>query len=513
MKRLYDDSLPRYWHTFILPGETPEEYFKEHWEYDKEHDIKFNPLEEPYRKYKRIRDSLEGGRGYVDSDFFRIFHRNGDSYFSLQGKLPVAGKENEYEMKGLGSIRAKDTYMVDDLLEVRPELKNDFYFTVNSYYRAHKWKYQTGLNGIHRKESNLSYLNACYVDIDVGRFEDEEILKHFDWRQALFYSIMLQEDDVIPRVSIYAKSGRGLYLFWLLEEGTEAFPEKVARYKKINKAIQKLILPGIFVDTPGDAARVLRVDGSINRVAKEAVSYYLDDNECEGLKTYSLDELENILVEEPDVKLRKAEKFIEKSSGSQAMPNRAKGGISVNAQRLEDALKLFGHNGGFRKGKRYTSLKYIIRFMRLSMHNREEILEQVTELSRGCNPSYPSKGEENDIPVCDIIKQEYSGKSGIPLNLRHDYLAEFFEVDEQLSEKLSLRTIRPIPHCPPKKPLAARKSDRKGAIIEILRGAAESSYADISKDLSEKHGIKATRMTVMRDLRELKKKSPELFPL
>jgi hypothetical protein len=140
--------------------------------------------------------------------------------------------------------------------------------------------------------------------------------------------------------------------------------------------------------------------------------------------------------------------------------------------------------------------------MRLANYKETEIISSVSKLAGRCNPPYPTPGEANDIPVTDIVRHELAGKGGLPLNLRNEYLANFFEVDMECAERLRLHSIRPA-----KAPVVTagmKISARHKAIIEIL-SKGRCSHANLVKGLAGQYGIEVTKTTVIRDIRILQK--------
>lgn len=91
----------------------------------------------------------------------RTIHRADDGYLSF------ARKDEEGGMMANFSIQARElTEMFPAIVQW---LTKDAYFTVNSSYRVADRLDKTGLPAPLRKEKHLRYLNACYVDLDVGR--------------------------------------------------------------------------------------------------------------------------------------------------------------------------------------------------------------------------------------------------------------------------------------------------------------------------------------------------------
>jgi hypothetical protein len=517
----------------ILPYESPEEYFKNYETYDKRHYCYMNPFEHIYREYRELCEILEDG-SEITPEYFKIFHRHPESYIGLISKS--CGR-----MKGLGFVKAKEIEDTLDFLneEHKELIKYDFYFTVNSYYRSKGWEYpETGLKGINRKESNLSYLNTCYVDIDVGRpaknyyfqdgksvdsleylcgFEDllgikkespdeKSMSKNYTWNQALLASILLQRDEVIPEVSFYAKSGRGLYLFWLLKPGVKALQQNIEKYKAINREIQERISELMFADSIMDAARILRVPGSLHSNNNEYVTYCMHPQN-EAPPEYSLDELQNFLELSQKGKKEKESKYLDKAIKKGSAPKRSSGVVASSSNRLEDILKISEHYNGFKHGKRYTSLKIAIRVARLAAWKEKDILRMALDLAAQCDPPYPYKDEANDIPVKKLLEQEFTGRGGLPLALRNDYLANFFEVNVDLAEQLSLNSIRP-PGAVRNNVETCKEKNKKlreaiqEAIIEISK-EKNCSQNEYLKLLEAEYGISVSKTTLRRNLKAL----------
>jgi hypothetical protein len=106
-------------------------------------------------------------------------------------------------------------------------LAKDAYFTVNGMHRAAPFESRhTGLPAVWRREKCLRYLNACYVDLDVGRDfgTGEECLT---WRDAVAVLGNMMDAGQLPQSSIFARSGRGVYVFWALhDEDNQTLPPR-----------------------------------------------------------------------------------------------------------------------------------------------------------------------------------------------------------------------------------------------------------------------------------------------
>ncbi|MCP4216412.1 MAG: hypothetical protein GY765_17310, partial [bacterium] len=111
----------------------------------------------------------------------------------------------------------------------------------------------------------------------------------------------LMDAGIIPHASIIARSGRGMYLLWLLHRHLdETKPEtgylnRIVLYKQINKELCSR-LEALSADSQAiDAARVLRVPGSTHSGSQKKVQYMIQAGEDGGTFTYSLEELGDFL--------------------------------------------------------------------------------------------------------------------------------------------------------------------------------------------------------------------------
>jgi hypothetical protein len=448
-------------------------------------------------------------------DCIRMFHRHPECYVSLLRK--------EDGLKPVGSVVVADfDKEFSRLKQDHSELvENDLYFTVNTYYTAEKkWRRvkNSGLYYPRRKEKNLQYLNACYVDIDVGRSEDENEKKRYTDYQALWMVLVLESVGVIPQCSVYARSGRGLYLFWIIKS-TRAFPENLQLYKVINKTLANKISEFVFADPVAiDGARVLRVYGSYHSTAGEMVNYWPSfmEEDCVDEAERALPSLDslaqelNVSIKNPvaPVKINKMKQALNPGS----VPSRVNGPKACADNRLRDLLKIENHKGGFKQGKRYTSIKLAIRFMKDLGMDKRTVLKYSEELAQRCNPPYPTEEESNDVPVQNIVNDVYKGKSGLPAIFKNDYLANFFEVDDKVAESLDLKSIMPESIRKARfKPYAEIIKERRNTIVKAVWAIGEDYTHKAVVQYLAGEGVNVSRTTVLNDLKILEKE--KLIPL
>ena len=229
-------------------------------------------------------------------ELLRAIHRSPDSYVGFVRKPSSANPHEARGFENLGSISTCE-------LEVRfptllPWLEQDSYFTVNGSYRVAPWKNRiTGLPDVWRGENRLRRLNACFVDLDVGRPKSAKLEQRLTWWEAIGAVHVLVADGQLPPVSVVASSGRGAYVFWLLHDERDphlpprAWAETILWYKEINRAIGERLMH--LAADPGahDAARVLRLPDTLHSTARQPVLYYLQTGADGRTPTYALTEL------------------------------------------------------------------------------------------------------------------------------------------------------------------------------------------------------------------------------
>lgn len=150
--------------------------------------------------------ALHRGAGYSSDD-------GSDSYVTF-ARVNKAG-----DFENLFSLTVEE--LNSNFSRAAEFLTHDAYFSVNGLYRTAPFLSDvTGLPGVWRQEKHLRYLNACYLDLDVGRdpksgASDTQCLTVDDASQKLLVMI---RDGSLLNPSMSARSGRGLYLFWFLRD-------------------------------------------------------------------------------------------------------------------------------------------------------------------------------------------------------------------------------------------------------------------------------------------------------
>ena len=266
-------------------------------------------------------------------------------------------------------------------------------------------------------------------------------------------AMILEEQGTIPPVSVYARSGRGIYLFWLLEPVKFHYEKHwiLTNYKACNRALVDSIrgnaglplLPGDHLAT--DGARILRIPSSIHTSTGARVCYWpsrLDDVDPERI--YTLEQMMNFLqvkdaTPSPD---SPAVTIFKRAAAPFSTPARANGVKASMKYRLADAEKLFRERL-ITKGKRYHSLRTMTLFHLYAGTEEAEAVKHLEKLARFCRPPYPTRGEANDIPVKTVVGRAYHDEDKRPFLFSNQVLAKFWNIDKETAERLELRVLRP----------------------------------------------------------------------
>lgn len=242
-----------------------------------------------------------------------LLHRGGGAHVNFL-KKPQSSPTPNARPVGFGIAGLPVDQVIAEWPKLSTWLQEDGYFSVNSSYRGAPWlSKETGYPGPWRKEKHLKSLNACYVDLDVGRPESDNPAQRLSWREALSKVLELSFQGVLPMPSMVSLSGRGLHLYWVLEGLMHLFyPHAMGRrnlwhdlwfYKHVNKALASILqLAGADVGS-FDAARVLRVPGTRHSTSGHRTLFLLVEDyslipkkpSYSRVRSYTIDRLADFL--------------------------------------------------------------------------------------------------------------------------------------------------------------------------------------------------------------------------
>jgi hypothetical protein len=300
-------------------------------------------------------------------------HRHEDGYIAF------ATERDGDDFRPLVSIKASELETWFPLY--RDQLLKDSYVGINADWRLRNYGAQGDAYGypLHRSD-RLRYINACYVDIDTYKLG-------LDVGTVIGRIINLQDSGQMPHAGMIVRSGQGLWLLWLihdvedLELSQRAFPDKLDIYARIQNAIIELLLPLGADMAARDAARHLRIPGSLNTTSETNVEWWVQGCNQSGY-VYSLPQL---------VKLFKAIPS-RRHHGELVAHNLAKrrGWVALNARRLRDFNVLRSlRGGGFSEGCRNNAAKVYAWLLRCNALGSADVYGMVSAMAGQCHPPLP----------------------------------------------------------------------------------------------------------------------------
>lgn len=339
-------------------------------------------------------------------------HRHHDGYISL-----AAGSGDDF--RPVVAIRASEfeTYFP----AFREQLLKDSYVSINASWRLRKWGPDGAAHGYPKHDSeNMRYLCACYADLDFYRVG-------LDVPEVLGALVDYQDKRKIPPASIIVRSGRGLWVLWLIhahsgaknvprkshetQDATSsppavlqletssprgvylgstssppagaqgAFPEKVRLYLAIQREIHRR-LATLGADA-FDLARHIRIPGSFSTKSEGVVEWWVPGG-FGSLNTYSLDDLAAVFGVNGAMTGPIAGAFRERPASSVAA--RRRGWEALNARRLREFEVLRMCRGGFQEGHRNRAVLLFAWLLRCNGVTRADAEVELRRLAAQCRP-------------------------------------------------------------------------------------------------------------------------------
>ena len=365
------------------------------------------------RKFPTSPATVNPSRPYVDP--IEWIHRGNDGWIPFTRM--VDGKWQELYSAPAMRLPSLFDGIADDL-------DRDSYFGIHSMIHpgAKNNPRHPSLPKALRKADKVKYLNAAWVDLDFYKLDME-------LHEVIAMVILSQQQGVIPPASLFADSGRGLWMIWLLHDpdtghGPRAWPDKKVLWAKIMGELYRR-LTTIGADRQAkDLARVTRVPGSLNTKVSKRVAYWVQADQAGRPFIYTLSELKESLKLTSDA-LTPLEVEVEESAlpapaPAKALPapsewdgreksrwgDRSKGRYSARGRKgytarwlyaLNDFKTLRAMRGAFSKGCRnHAALVYAFILWRHRLPF-ENIAFEVGQLGRECVPPLTDREIDNAI--------------------------------------------------------------------------------------------------------------------
>lgn len=211
-----------------------------------------------------------------------------------------------------------------------------------------------------RQVKNIRHLNYLYSDIDLSTYDKQEAIYHI-WDLVL--------KDIIPEPTEVNDSGRGLHVYWRIEDAPYA---ALPTWQNLQDYLYQK-LKHIGADPKAtDAVRLLRIVGTINsKTGTECVNLIKNDN------IYSMVDLrEKYLNYKPAVtKEKKA------ATKSKVITNKLFNAYSLHTTRLSDLIKIVELRNGDMKGCRNMAVHCFAYWCGIYERDTEVLTERVHEFN------------------------------------------------------------------------------------------------------------------------------------
>lgn len=359
-------------------------------------------------------------------DGFVPFYRKHGGKFEGVASIPVA--ELETMLPGMVDVLAEDGFAA-----------------VNTMFRPGKSKSPLvpGAWGARRRKNEVRWVNACLVDLDVGR-EGAEGAEGLTIGQTVGALIDAQDQGAIPPVSIYARSGRGMYALWCLKaQDGNAQPGMgwaIDTAERINRELCHR-LEALAADRRAvDAARVIRIPGTRHSKAGTKAQYWIAAGDDGHGITYTLDELSHALqlplpCSNPRPQIRRAG-----TADPIASAHGRRGAQTLWSRRYHEAVKIADAMGGIPEGRRRICITMIGIFAYRSGMTGAQVRETMRAIAKGCSPPYPGY---DDTPTDTLVAEVLGNRTGFRNRLSKDALGKMFNVNFNMAMALDLQSLLP----------------------------------------------------------------------
>lgn len=396
----------------------------------------------------------------LDVPMIELTHRDPDGYIAIMRKPP-----GEDKLKPIYSIRVRELRTM--LPELIDQLLQDGYATVNCMKAPRKRKGRT----IYRTKDLVKTLQACYSDLDYYKTEQLDTFK-----KAYAVLHMMVANEWVPWPSIVARSGRGMYVFWLFEKPVEYNKNQDELYRQTQGRLNT-ILSRLGADPRAkDATRVLRIPGSYHTEAKARVHYTANYNGDGELVTYTLDALADSL-NKPIIEPAAVEKKRLLPTGPRQLPEikPAKAGQPLDAgslmpkhlpkadspekyparRRIFDLIKIAESRGGIAPDYRHFFLwRYACCLSGLGIYAKD-LFDRVWQINRtACKP--PQTAAEIHAACHKAYRLIFA--NGKVRGIRGSTIADELGVTAEEAQRLELTAILP------RVERERRESERRGRV-------------------------------------------------
>lgn len=447
-----------------------------------------------------------------DSALIQLIHRGHDGFISISRKN-YSKPGDPYE--GICNIPANSLPGLFEQLV--PLTQEDSFFGINGFYRGSFAKNRFGLvddagnllKSEFRKSEGLRYLTACWADLDCHNLGIEA-------GTVIGAVINAQNKGLIPPVSIFTQSGRGVWLFWILNGHDYSTPQPHARSysEKVDlwAAIQGTILTKLSAlgadANANDKVHITRIPGSINTKSGVRVSHWVHMDKDGKVPNYSLTELAagfGVVQRVSRTRPAGQVKNTYQVRASKGHPGRWK-------RAEQNFLRLWNMRGGFGPGSRNGAVWVYSIILKSLNQNDMQIENAMMELFRSF------KGQNTEpYTLAEMRATMKAAKRPTNHQLRNQVFADKLDIStDEVSilpgwKAASRFGYTPEPSTTLKK---SQVTERRRRLIRefVERQAGRIPTGDELRDLIENAGLdRPAKATVLKDLKALGIENPRCW--
>lgn len=362
------------------------------------------------------------------------------------------------------------------------------------------------LPDVYRRTPGLSRLNAAYIDLDIYKAETLTTVE-----QTIDAVMAMTEQGDIPVPSIIVRSGRGVWLLWLLIDPSTGLPPvagsaSVRLHQEIERGMQPRFAPFGADPAAKDAARVMRVPGSVHGGTGQRVSFHPETDQAGEMPLYTLPQLATAfrITSQPDrpTPTRPPAPAVHLNSPTGKRRSKRGGWTPVYRARLRQFRKLERLRGGYREGCRNHAALLLAVFLYRLRVREPEIMEQVYEFGGNCGP--PLSERECKRAVSSAMTGKYQ-------KFLNDTISDWLDIAPDEARQLKTwkaATRFPRPKLASKGQNGSRRDRRELREQQILSLISQHGGEVLSSrrlaQLLKKEGHQVTHTTVWKDMKRMK---------
>jgi hypothetical protein len=442
------------------------------------------------------------------ADPIMMIHRNHNGFITFHTK------DDDGTFENLFAVPANElsTYFPGFL----PDLDQNSFYSVNGYYKGiGKSKLHPDLPLPWRRGNALRWLTSCFADLDIYK-------AGLTFGQALGMAIDAQDDGIIPPASMFTRSGRGLWLFWILRNEDERYPiggpvrawgESTNAYYCIQQALASRLIH-LEVDVgSSDASRITRIPGSMHTLAKRRVAHMIPLDESGKGYTYSIHELCDFLK----IKPFKIYPAVRKLIDPETRLKKLNGFLGRWKLSIDQFTRLEAIRGGFREGMRFYACRLYAGMLHSIDIPKREIIEAVAQIAGHCRSADGSA--PSPLPKVDYMDAVKAGRLRKLTRFRNQRIADILGINRNEAEHLdgwpSASRFKHVTIQDQIRQAGIRKpvrESRRDMILKYMKWSYEHGkpFPTIRGIMSylESLGLGCAPNTILRDLKAMSLKNP-----